>query len=375
MKIQLTKLSLTNFRSHTAYSLIPHENFNVITGKNGAGKTNILEAISLLAPARGFRGATLSDLQKFAASKSPEANFPWSIFAEGQGIDGQFTIGTGGDVNQNTSGKSDKRIIKINGEQQRSQQTLTQHVSVQWLVPSQDQTFAAGGTSRREFLDRLTSFFFPPHDENLAKFNYVKSERKRLLERKIFDDSWLKSIELKMAEYATAIAASRLEAIILLQNAIDAAPESLFPKAMLSVAGVVEDLMQSQKALEAEGQYREMLKSNRPQDAESGRTNLGPHRSDFVVFHSLKNLPAELCSTGEQKALLLSITMASVRAKQHLSRITPILLLDEVIAHLDEKKRDEFFEVLKSLNAQTWLTGTEIGFFVGLKGSGEFFGL
>jgi DNA replication and repair protein RecF len=356
--------------------LEPNEGFNIITGQNGAGKTNVLEAISLLSAGRGFRGAVLGELQKFAHEKTVEATMPWSIYAEGMGIQGEFTIGTGADIQRNITGKSDKRIVKINGEQQRGQNALSSYIAVQWLVPSQDQTFSSGSTSRRNFLDDLTSFLLPVHNEVLPKFEYSKSERKKLLERKIFDDAWLRSIETKMAEYAVSIAANRLEAISLLQNSINQLDDAIFPKAMIGINGVVEELMQSGgSALDAEEKYRELLKNSRPQDTDSGRTNLGTHRSDMVVFHSGKNLPAELCSTGEQKALLLSITMASVLAKRHLSRVTPILLLDEVIAHLDERKRAEFFDVLSELKAQVWLTGTEAEFFSNLQGKGSFINL
>ena len=193
-------------------------------------------------------------------------------------------------------------------------------------------------------------------------YNHAKTERKKLLALPRHDDIWLSTIERRMAEQALAIIASRIETICLLQNTIDRST-SPFPKAIMSLQGTIETIMLNHSALEAEEHYRNLLKRHRNSDQQSGRTEHGPHRSDFTVIHSLKNMPAQHCSTGEQKALLLSILLAEINAKKDWSGYSPIVLLDEVIAHLDPAKRHQFYDEIQSINAQYWFTGTNAELF------------
>jgi len=235
-----------------------------------------------------------------------------------------------------------------------------------------DHIFSEGQTSRRSYLDRLTGSFYADHTKHLSIYEHAKSERRKLLTSGRNDESWLGILEKRMGEQAIAIAAARLEAIDHLQKAIDGYNHTSFPKALLSARGDVEESLACMTAIQAEEAFEERLKTSRQQDANTGHTSFGTHRSDFTVFHSKHNVNAELCSTGEQKALLLSITMAAARARKLWFGSTPVLLLDEVIAHLDNEKRHAFFDELKDLSAQSWLTGTDIEFFKDFRGKARF---
>lgn len=370
--ISLKKLLLTNFRSYKNLSLEIGEGSVVLTGANGSGKTNLLEAVSMLALGRGLRNATLSEQIYRDKNSSASENYSWAINANvrnalGDGLD--VKIGTGIEINED--GK-EKRIVKIDGESKRGLSVLGEYFSVCYLSPRMDSLFVEGATSRRAYLDKLTTMLIPEHSKHLAIYDYAKSERIRLLKRGNADNKWLNTLERRMAEKSVAIAVARKEAIAILQNAIGE-DISDFPKAMLQVTGLTEDNMAHMSAIQAEDFVVEMLYNNRREDAQFGRTKDGIHKSDFVVIHSEKNFPAELCSTGEQKAILLSITLASVRAKTNWSGVVPVLLLDEVVAHLDDKKRAKLIEALEGLKAQCWMTGTDKEFFVGFQGKAQFF--
>jgi len=360
------KLKLTNFRNYKEAEVELEPCTVIITGQNGSGKTNLLEAISLLVPGKGIRGAKLNTIDKKNFEDGEDGAFhglPWSIYAEIATPSGDVSIGTGREANRD----SDKRIVKIDGEKKRGQSELAHYFSVCSLTPPMDQTFSDGATSRRAFLDRIVTNFYPEHIKHLAIYSHAKSERSKLITGYKMDAIWAETLEKRMAEQAVAIAAARLETIEMLQKEMDN-NNSSFPNAVVSIKGSVEESLRSMSALHAEEEFASKLESSRYLDRETGRTNVGPHRSDFVAYHSEKNLPADLCSTGEQKALLLSITMASARARKSWSGSCPVMILDEVVAHLDEQKRASFFEELDQLSAQSWLTGTDMSFFSDFRG-------
>ena len=273
------------------------------------------------------------------------------------------------------SSAKDKRIIKIDGENIRSQAELAHHFSVVYLTPRMDSLLIEGAASRRDYLDKITGAFFPDHVKHLSVYSYAKSERQKLLAMYQPDPAWIAVTERRMAENAVAIAHARIEAVGYLSRAIDYQTENRsfeFPRALISVDGEVENLLMQYKAVEVEAQMQEILKNVRSVDRESGRASRGVHRSDFSVIHSEKNMPAELCSTGEQKAMLLSITMASARARKMWFGAAPVVLLDEVISHLDECKRAQLASEINALKLQCWLTGTEKQFFKDFKGDSTF---
>jgi DNA replication and repair protein RecF len=351
----IAKLKLKNFRNHEEFSDNFSKNHVVIIGKNGSGKTNILEAISLLNPGRGIRKARLSELQSF----SSEDEQPWSIFAEIMEENSNDTtkLATGLDP-QNPL--AEKRIAKINGEKIRGHAGLADYISIVSLTPAMDQVFVSSNSAKRDYLDDLTAIFYSEHLSHIAVYNNSRRERLNLLKRARHDDSWITAIEKRMAERAMIISTNRINALKLLQNAIfDDDNLGKFPKAILKIEGLVESYLKDYTAIEAENLFENDLKMSRNEDLITGKTNAGAHKSEFIVYHSAKKLPADLCSTGEQKAMLLSITLAAVKAKTSYSNATPILLLDEVIAHLDEQKRSDLFAEIAKLNCQAWMTGTE----------------
>lgn len=359
--LSVKRLSLSNFRNYEHLDLTTGPENIVITGKNGAGKTTLLEAVSLLVPGRGIRNARIGDMRR---QNSPEA---WAVFASLSTPDGDISVGTG----METSGNRDKRTVKIEGKIKRGQAELAKHFSLCHLTPQMDRIFLEGSTARRSYLDRLTAIFYSDHPKHTAIYEHAKSERRKILAMYHPDEAWIEVLENRMARHAVAIAAARKEAVQHIQESIDKGTSS-FPKAVLTITGFVEELLNKTTALSAEEEFCQRLKQSRPADKETGRANIGTHRSDFLVYHTGRNMLADLCSTGEQKALLISITLASARAKKQWSGASPVLLLDEIIAHLDITKRGEFFDELLSLSAQGWLTSTDSSFFKELQGKARF---
>lgn len=362
--MRLTSLQISNFRNHTQTALRVGDGPVVITGENGAGKTNILEAISLLVPGRGLRNARVGQFQNQAADA------PWAVFAELEDRDGDaVSIGTGGDPER----QSDKRVVRINGQNQRGQNALAEVCAVVSLTPQMDQTFSEGSTSRRDFLDKLTANFVTEYVKYQSIYSHAKSERMALLTRsRTPDESWLATLEQRMAEQAVAIAAARSETLQRLQQAMGQLGEA-FVHGTLSAQGEAEEQLSQQPAVAVEDYLALRYKQSRGEDAQSGRTSVGPHRSDFIVIHQGKNMPAELCSTGEQKALLLAISLAAVYARKDWYGEAPLLLLDEVVAHLDEGKREQLCAEIERTGAQCWMTGTDKAFFSGLSSVSQHF--
>ena len=321
----------------------------VIYGHNGAGKTNILEAISLLTPGRGLRGARLEELSRNGLGE-------WSITGEASG----YKISTGIEPG------SIKRVAKIDGEKQRGTNTLAEYVSAIWLTPQMDGLFLESGSNRRMFFDRIIYNFDPEHASRVAVYENAMRERLRLLKTGSTDKTWLKVLERRMAEYGVAVAAARNEVIGYLQESLNLS-ETSFPRPLVNIGGKYEALLGEVNALEVENLFAEALFDSRYDDSANGRTSTGVHKTDFKVTNLAKNMPAELCSTGEQKALLLSIILGLARLLKNRKSKTPIILLDEVIAHLDENRRNELFSELANLGCQSFMTGTDKSLFKGIE--------
>ncbi|MCH2546119.1 MAG: DNA replication/repair protein RecF [Alphaproteobacteria bacterium] len=368
----LQKLTLTNFRnySHVTLSLSPQP--VVLTGANGAGKTNILEAVSLLTPGRGLRRARVIDIDRASPHSANPLPVPWAVAAVLQQPDGDLTeVATGRDAEAALTG-ADRRRVRIEGNDV-PQSALADILSVIWLTPQLDQLFQEGQSARRKFLDRLVYSFESDHAQHVAAYEQAMRERNQLLQERCNDAKWFAALEKKMAEHAVVVAAYRLQTIERL-NIVIAQSQRGFPKATLELHGVVEDLLQSGcVAMEAESRFAEQLHQCRQADSYAGRTSEGIHRTEWLVFHQEKNMEAGQCSTGEQKAVMLSIVLAQARARAMWGVCAPILLLDEVVAHLDLKRRAELAEEILDIGVQAWLTGTDAEGFGDLAAKAQFF--
>ena len=352
----LTKLKLHHFRCYDVASLtdLP-SGLIVLHGVNGIGKTNILEAISLLSPGRGLRSARVMEVQN---NQSQE---PWVVSGMLETKYGEVRLGTGLDP-KSRQGK-EKRTVRINGQVARSQTKLGEHLSCIWLTPQMDRLFLDSGRERRKFLDRLVFTFDPGHSGRVIRYENALSQRSKLLRDGQNDDAWLGGLEQQMAETGIAIAAARLDFAQRLQAACIKEEDNIFPRARLFVKGHIEERLTGSPALEIEDQFKQDLKFSRERDAITGGAAAGPHKSDLAVIYDEKNMPAGQCSTGEQKALLIGLILAHSRLVKAERGQPPILLLDEVAAHLDENRRDALYGILQDLGAQSWLTGTEQNLF------------
>ena len=362
LSLALTRLTLTDFRNYAGLRLDVSAPLVALTGPNGAGKTNLLEAISLLTPGRGLRGASFEDLARHGGAST------WAIASEVATFEGTVSLGTGwSGQSDGNEGAAQSRLVVIDGHVQKSSSTLAQYMRQLWLTPAMDRLFAGPASDRRRFLDRLVAAFDPEHGARVLVFEKVMRERNLLLEEPRADAAWLSSLEAHMAVAAVAIAAARLHAVEALRRHIgEARTASAFPWAQVAVEGEIESLVAVMPAVRVEDEYRKILRDSRAADRGAGRTLRGPHRSDFSVSHGPKNMPAGLCSTGEQKALLIGLILAQARAVKGESQIAPVLLLDEVAAHLDRQRREGLFQALAALGCQAWMTGTDAGLFDGL---------
>ena len=363
--LKLTKLTLTHFRNYESASLQFEGGVTVLTGHNGAGKTNILEAISFLCPGKGLR--QIPRLTE-ADQRFDDKTLPWTVSAQVEGHYGAMHIGTGRDPMVLTN----RRLVRVDGKTLSSQAMLANLFGVMWLTPQMDGLFLDTSSQRRRFLDRMVYHFNPEHVSHLYSYEYHMRERAKLLQEKgRIDLVWLSMIEAKMAERAVAIAAARIDALLLIQQSIDAAPTH-FPKAVMTVEGLLEGWLSEYTALEVEEKFKKILYESRQQDAITRRTRFGVHRSDMIVFHAAHSMPASSCSTGEQKALLLSILLAEARAKIHWRETVPVLLLDEVVAHLDVIRRQALYDELLDMQCQVFITGTDDALFSSLRPVGQF---
>ena len=396
-------LSLTSFRNYREIGIETglDRGFGavVLTGRNGAGKTNLLEALSYLAPGAGLRQATIAEIEFRDAGNHPpvqsgdtQENFArqggmaWAVHTRYLSRGGEHALGTGRDPLAQIAGRTgagrERRISRINGATIRSQASFAEILTVLWLTPQMDRLFTEAAASRRRFLDRLVYGLDPAHAARVAAYEQAMRERAKLLRGEgpaaaASDmNAWLSGLENEMAAQAVAIAAARLDASASL-NAAMAEAKNAFPQAELTVAGTVEASLDAMPALEAEELLRNRLAAARVTDGETGITQWGTHRSDLVVTLAGRHLGgaplrAGDCSTGEQKALLISIILAEARLSTRRRGEAPVLLLDEVAAHLDRARRDALFAELQALCAQCWLTGTERDIFLPLDGWAKF---
>ena len=355
--LRITHLTLHHFRNHKALDIATDAPFVVFAGANGAGKTNILEALSLLSPGRGFRNAAPSEQRSHT---SPEIE--WVVRAEIADADRADTVATG----SAPPPAREKRLIKINGEIAPRQQALLEVVHLLWFLPTMSHLFSESGSAQRQYLDRMVYGFEREHASRLHAYAHYMRERKRLLSQSYVQNAWLDSIERSMAEYSVAIAYSRLQTAGRLTQALGSI-EPVFPRAALGVEGDAETLLtQGMPALEVETMIASRLEAQRGADRQRGRASVGAHRARFEVTFLPKHMPAGQCSTGEQKALLLSLLLAQIHAQITWSGRPPIVLLDEVVAHLDAARRDALFSVLYASGAQCWTTGTDVADFSGI---------
>ncbi|NVK19793.1 MAG: DNA replication/repair protein RecF [Methylocystaceae bacterium] len=369
--IAVTRLTLSNFRCYDFQRLDLDSRPVVLFGKNGAGKTNILEAVSLLGPGRGMRRAKAGDLARRDAGCEEDSGRAWGVAATVETNAGPVDIGTGREETGRT-GTRERRVVRIEGETARGQSVLADYVDVVWLLPQMDRLFLDGAIARRRFLDRLVFGFDPSHATRMNAYEHSLRERAKLLKTGRNDDRWLSGLEEQMATKAVAVAAARKDIGARL-NILAVDGWGPFPGAQLTPTGLIEGWLDEFSALEVEDKFRAFLAEHRMVDAKVGGAKDGVHKSDLLVRHVPKDQPAEVCSTGEQKALLTGMVLANTKALALDRGRLPLLLLDEVGAHLDEDRRKALFEAICDLGAQAWMTGTDAASFDALKSQANFF--
>ena len=334
----------------------------MLYGENGAGKTNLLEAISLLSPGRGLRRSKLDAVTR----RDGEVTAPaWGVTAKLNMPDDQLKLAIG-----QIPEAPGRRVVRIDGKSV-SGTALSDYVTMFWLTPEQDRLFKGPASDRRKFLDRFTLMHAPRHGSQVLAYEKLRAERNRLLSEGITDTSWYEALEADMAMHGSLIAAARSQTLNALIDEIEARPEGAFPKAIVTLEGEAEE--QAQSGLEpsaVEANLRDQWSATRQIDIRAGRTLQGVHRSDLKVTHAAKNMPAHDCSTGEQKALLIGLMLAQARAQ---ADKRPFLLLDEVAAHLDENRRAALIEELIDLDTQVFMTGTDENLFEAFKGRADVF--
>ena len=367
-------LTLSDFRNYQSLRIEAKFAPLVITGENGSGKTNILEAISFLTPGRGLRSAKLGDIKRIG-SKSETG---WSVAAKILKNNEEHLIGTGiqkqtsADYGEDDESRSyERRIVKINQQKVAQQSELGKYISSIWITPQMDRIFQGGPQPRRSFLDRLVYAFDLEHAKRTANFEHLYRQWFQLLKQGCKDNNWLCSIEQEMAALGVAIAAARRELAARLNTFILREPDDVFPDVRIEIDGLIEKMLDDKSALGVEDFYVENLAKQRVNVLYNNSVD-GVNHTDFKVFFKKKNMPADLCSTGEQKALLISIILAQTKCQILDKNFAPVLLLDEVATHLDDKKRDALLEKILALNLQAWITSTEEQNFNLLKNKAQF---
>ncbi|TXG83536.1 MAG: DNA replication/repair protein RecF [Sphingomonadales bacterium] len=352
MTCRVSRLLLTRYRSYPQATIEAGPGLVAVVGANGIGKTNILEALSLLSPGRGLRAAALNEFSHQGAGG-------WAVAARVQSGDETLDLGTG-----ESPDSAQRRVFRANGEA-ASSSALARALTLIWLTPAQDRLFLEAPAERRRFLDRMALALAPEHAGHVARYEAALRERQKLLSLPRPDAAWLDILEQKIAEQAVAVAAARLAHAQAL--AAEIAGDGAFPAATLALEGVLEQALDAgAKALAIEDDVRARLKANRAADAQAGRAQFGPHRCDLLVTHRAKQTPAHQCSTGEQKALLIGLVLAQAQLVARAQGRLPILLLDEVAAHLDADRRAALFHLLNELGVQAWMTGTDRALFASL---------
>jgi DNA replication and repair protein RecF len=366
--LAVRQLRLTDFRNYRQLRLDCDLSPVVLVGANGAGKTNLLEALSFLVPGRGLRRARLDEVCRRTRSEEP-APTSWAVAATLDTPDGRLAIGTGLEPARSEASLP-RRVVRIDGRPAASQTALGLHVAAVWLTPQLDRLFLDGPGERRRFLDRLVTALHPQHAGDVAAYENALRQRARLLGEGNRDPHWFTALEDTMARHGVALAANRADTV----QRLDAAARlgvGPFPRAALAMAGEIDGWIASMAALDAEDRMRAELASNRLRDAEAGTTSCGPHRSDLAVRHLDLDLPAAEGSTGQQKALLVSIALAHARLVALSRGRPPLLLLDEIAAHLDAERRAALFDEVVALGVQSWMTGTDADLFKPLAGRAQ----
>ena len=365
---RVRRLMLRDFRSYAALDLAIEGRLVVLCGENGAGKTNLLEALSLLAPGRGLRRAELSE----CARRGGAGGFDLSVEIEDES--GTRQLGSGWRPAQGA--EPAERMSRIDRAPVASSRAFADHVRVVWLTPAMDLLFAGPASERRRFLDRFVLAIDPGHGARVNQFERALRGRNRLLEEGGRNaPAWLDAVEREAAELGVAVAAARLECVRRLEGLISAERDdaSAFPWARLALEGEVEALVADRPALEAEERYRARLRDGRGRDAAAGRTLMGPHLTDLLVWHGAKDAPAASASTGEQKALLVGLALAHARLVAEVSGLAPIALFDEIAAHFDPRRRAALFDAIERLQGQAFLTGADPEIFAELDTRAERF--
>lgn len=378
-KSGVTLLTLSDFRNYRNLRIEANIAPIIITGENGSGKTNILEAISFLTPGRGLRSAKLADIKRILPPEEEilNINSGWSVAAEILKNNEEYLIGTGTQKNFREDTEEDeiknfeRRIVKINQQKITQQSELGKYVSAIWVTPQMDRLFLGGTQPRRSFLDRLVYAFDLEHAKRTANFEHLYRQWFQILKTGHADEHWLQSVETDMASLGVAIAAARRELIARLNTFIEHEPDDIFPDVRLELDGTIEKMLDTLPAVRVEQFYIELLAKQRRNVLYNDYVD-GVNRTDFKVYFKKKNMPAELCSTGEQKALLVSIILAQTKCQILDKGFAPILLLDEVTTHLDDKKRDALLLKIASLHLQAWITSTESQNFAAIQNISQF---
>ncbi|QEO18296.1 DNA replication/repair protein RecF [Acetobacter vaccinii] len=357
---RLLKLSLSRFRNYTQLSWKPDAPLLVLTGENGCGKTNLLEAVSLLAPGRGLRAAPLPQLGQ-------SGSLEWAVSARIESLDEQLEIGTG----TQQDGQGTRRVSLCNGKRLRGQSAWSQALSAVWITPQMDRLFSDGAAGRRRFLDRLVMAVSPQHTSELAAYDKAMTQRNRLLQTRFSERTWIEGLEHSMARHAVAVAAARNETVDHLnshtRHALDA-----FSAMRLDIDCAIGNRLHTTPALAVEDWLREQLQALRPQDRQKGRASLGIHRADCTLTDLRSGNPASMASTGQQKALLVGLVLAHARVVTAYRGAPPVLLLDEPLVHLDATRRASLLQSLQAFDSTVMLTGTDSAPFAPLAGVAKF---
>ncbi len=380
LKSGVKRLTLTDYRNYKSLRLNTEIAPIIITGENGSGKTNILEAVSFLTPGRGLRSSKLSDIKRIRSTEEIDdfnTENAWSVAADILKNGEEISIGTAvqhaiRESDDEDIHKFDRRIVKINQQKITQQSELGKYISAIWVTPQMDRLFSGGPQPRRSFLDRLVYAFDLEHAKRTANFEHLYRQWFQLLKSGNRDIRWLQSIESDMASLGVAIAAARREQIARLNTFIETDPDDIFPDVRIELDGTIEKMLDTAPAIKAEDFYAENLAKQRNNVLYNDSVD-GVNRTDFKVFLKKKNMPAELCSTGEQKALLISTILAQTKCQILNKGFTPVLLLDEVTTHLDDKKRDALLQKISDLQLQAWITSTEEKNFSQLKDKAQYF--
>lgn len=379
----IRRLTLVNFRNYKYLRLSLDKPFVVLSGENGSGKTNVLEAISFLTQGRGLRRAKLSEIKTFDFLAEQQTtptfinNAGWAVSALVQQGNEEINIGTAVETqlresDYNEVKEFERRIVHIDNQKLASQNELGKYLPMIWITPQMDRLFLGGAQHRRHFLDRIVATFDIEHMRRLSAFDNVYRQWTQVLKSGKLNSAWLASLEEQIAEMGVAIAAARREQVHKLNAFMEKNPDDVFPNAVLQLNGTIEAMLDQKAAVYVEDFYRESLIKLR-QNVLYNNTNDEINKTDLIAIYLKKNVPANLCSTGEQKALLLSIALAQAKFLSAHRGIPPILLLDEIAAHLDDFKRDALLAKIADLKTQTWLTTTNAHEFDFIRANAQFF--